>query len=213
MSRWSPVRLAQGIEVISLRRFTTIVASLSVVLFAACGGSTDDGGGGGGGGGDSDRTAYPAGPYGTSEQSVLANLDFVSPDDMPFEFRELQQDPNNKLLLLATSAGWCVACIEEHPALISRHDSFGAKGLAIMIASFEDKDFNPSDAAYAAQWKRQYSLPFTVVADPTFKLSAYYDRDLTPMNMFVDMNTMQIIRITTGFDETVVDAIINSRLN
>ena len=51
-----------------------------------------------------------------------------------------------------------------------------------------------------------------MVADIDFVLDDYYDSELTPMNMFVDVNTMEIIKITTGWDQSLVDAIVEAKL-
>ena len=81
-----------------------------------------------------------------------------------------------------------------------------------MVALFQDADFRPADAQYAANWRDQYGLSFFVVADPQFVLGAYYDERLTPMLMLVDLNTMEIIRVTTGWDASTTEAIIQARL-
>lgn len=177
---------------------------------AACGGTDATGNGDGLPAGM--RTGYPGGPFGTSEGAVLANHEFVNPDGSKFSFADVHAEKKNKLLLLSTSAGWCTACIEEQPALKERHTRWSAKGLYILISLFEDAQFRAAGAELADKWQRQYDLPFKVVADPPFLLKEYYDETLTPMNMIVDVETMKILRITTGWDASAVDAILESKL-
>ena len=159
----------------------------------------------------SDRSEYPS-CYGTEENQIIADLSFILPDGESFSFSDIHTDPQNQLLLLTTSAGWCTACIEEQPALQDLHDQYSADGLVVMVALFQYADFRPADAQYAANWRDQYGLSFFVVADPQFVLGAYYDERLTPMLMLVDLNTMEIIRVTTGWDASTTEAIIQARL-
>lgn len=181
---------------------------LGALALAACGGSETTGGAGG-----ADRSTYPAGPYGTTEGSILANLEFIDTEGMPWSLGQVHADPSRKLMLITTSAGWCTACIEEQPALKERHTTYSGRGLSIVLATFENENFQPADVAYVKRsWKERFDLPFTVVVDPSFKLGAYYDESLTPMNMVVEVETMKILRIMTGFDAAVIDAILDARL-
>jgi len=169
-------------------------------------------GGGGGPEGPSDRTAYPAAPYGTAQGDVIAPLSFVDPDGAALGLDDVFADPTRRLLLLSTAAGWCTACIEEQGALQELQDTHGEAGLAVLVAVFEDRDYQPATAALAGAWKDEHSLSFDVVADPDFVLAGYYDSALTPMNMVVDVDTMQILRISTGWDPSAITALIEARL-
>lgn len=160
------------------------------------------------------RGAYPAGPYGETEDAILANLSFTRADGTPHSLEaDVWKKEDARLLLLVTAAGWCTSCIEEQPALESLHAEWSAKGLVIVEALFETQDYEKADVALASSWKRQYGLSFDVVADPEFTLKDYYDRTLTPMNMLVDVATMKIIRIAVGWDPNATTAIIRARLD
>jgi len=158
------------------------------------------------------RGAYPAGPYGIDKGAIIENLALVNSDGQSISLESIYKDGANKILLITTSAGWCTACIEEQPLLIERHNTYGARGLYIMIASFEDDQSRPATPAYASQWKRRYSLPFTVVADQQFVFGRFYDKATTPMVMLVDVAEMKILAKTIGFDKSVIDAILGARL-
>ena len=159
-----------------------------------------------------DRTVYPLGPYGTEESQILENLSFKNADGTEFTLNDIYADDKNKLLLVSTSSGWCVSCIEEQVKLQARFDIWSDKGLYILLSTFEDAQFQAATPAYAGQWKERYNLSYTVVADPPFVFQAYYDKAATPMVMLVDVDTMSILRIMTGFDASVVDAIIDVKL-
>jgi thiol-disulfide isomerase/thioredoxin len=180
--------------------------ALGVSLLAACGGTGD---------GNTDgemRGAYPAGPYGMGEDTVIESLPFLMPDGQTRTLEDVWKDNTKKLMLITTSAGWCTACIDEQPALKEYHQNYGPKGLFILEAVFEDGAYMPATVEYTASWKRQYDLPFEVVADVDFKLGRYYNRELSPMNMIVDVTTMKILRITSGFDPNATEAILDARL-
>ena len=158
------------------------------------------------------REGYPSGATGIEEGMTIANLEFTNGDGTPFTLGDIHADGRNQLLLISTSAGWCTACIEEQPSLVALHDEYANSGLFVLVTVFETSEFEPSDADLAARWRTQYDLPFDVVADIDFLLDDYYDSALTPMNMFVDVNTMEIIKITTGWDQSLVDAIVQAKL-
>lgn len=190
----------------------SFIPSLALFVFAAgvvaCGGS----GSSGNPDGNTMRGEYPVGPYGLTEGSVIEPISFLLPDSMPRTLEDVWDDPSKKILLMTTSAGWCTACIEEQPKLKEFQEKYGAAGLYIIVALFEDSASNAATAELAASWQRQYSLPFDVVADPQFLLGRYYDRTLTPMNMLVDVGQMKILRISTGFDANATEAIISARV-
>ena len=161
----------------------------------------------------SDRSEYPG--YGTEENSVIKPLQFVDVDGNPFGLDQIFGEETNRLLLLTTSAGWCTACIEEQPTLQALHEEFGERGLHIMVTLFQTRNYEPADYRLAARWKRQYELDFTVVADLEFVTQRYYpdgDASVTPIVLLVDVDTMQIISVQTGFSESAVRGIISSRL-
>ncbi len=185
----------------------TLVRLSAISLLAACGTGGDSGPHGTG-----PRAGYPEGPFGVTKSSTLEDLELLRPDGGPLFMNEIYADGHNQLMLITTTAGWCVACREEQGALEDLNDRYRARGLYVLVVVFEDDSFGAADAAFAASWKQQYSLTVEVVADPTFLFGAYYDVSQTPMNMIVDVNTMQILKIMTGWDPGAVEAIIEARL-
>jgi peroxiredoxin len=158
------------------------------------------------------REGYPPGPYGLTEGSIISPLEFIDSDGSPFSLENIYDDGANQLLLIATTAGWCSSCIEEQADLQGLHESYGSEGLYVMVAIFEDATFEPADSELAAQWKSRHKLGFTVVADSEFAFGDYYDSSLTPMTMLVDVSSMEIIKLSTGWDPGMVQAVIEARL-
>ena len=184
------------------------ICGLVIAVTMACV-SEDDGAGLGDAG---LREDYPTLGIGTAEGSALANHTFVGQGGQPFAMEQVFKNSSNRLLLVATAAGWCTACIEEQPKLQALHDEYGPRGLFVLVALFEDAEYGPVDATYAADWKTRYELSFEVVADPEFLLQSYYDRRMTPMIMLVNVDGMKILKIMTGFDDSGIDSILQATL-
>lgn len=169
---------------------------------------------GGGGLTEGERTVYPEGPYGEEVGSVIAPLSFVDTNGDPFGLEQIYLDTEGKLLLVTTSAEWCTACIKEQPKLEELYEDYGPQGLQVLVVLFEDGSFEPATVNVAERWKNRYELTFPVVADPVVPstFSDYYNVDLTPMIMLVDINSMTIKYVTQGFDEDQVIALISTYL-
>jgi len=184
---------------------SAVVTLLAAVGLVGCGG-------GGAGAAVSDRSSYPAGPYGVAQGEVITDLSFSTATDEAFGLADIFADTSKTLLLLSTAAGWCTACIEEQGAIEELSTIHGPDGLQVMVALFEDRDYQPATPALAAEWQQEHGLTFPVVVDADFILADYYDEALTPMNMIVDVNTMTILRVSTGWDPSAITAIIEARL-
>lgn len=192
-----------------MRRATYPGVLLIAAALLACGTGDPTGGAGE----LTDRTSYPGGPYGLAEGSVIADVEFQATDGSAFSLGDVFADPKNRVLLLTTTAGWCSACIEEQPRLEALHGELSGKGLVIMAALFEDEDYRPATLDQARNWVERYGISYPLVLDADFKLAQYYDRTATPMNMVVDLDTMTILKITTGFEEAVLRAVIEANLD
>ncbi len=185
-----------------MKNYLLPVAIIAASLLAACGG-------------DDDllcpvpeaRAAYPEVPYGLADGDVIDNLSFVNMDGS-FTFQDIRADETTRLLLISTAAGWCATCIEEQPKLEELFQTYGEQGLTVLVSVFEDQNSTPATAEYAQSWTDSYELTFPVVADPDFVLADYYDTSMTPMNMIIDLNTMEIIFNREGFDRSAVEAVI-----
>ena len=167
-----------------------------------------------------DRSLYPGLEkldeiYGTESGDTIADLAFIRGDGMQFNLSEIHADPTRKVILFTTSAGWCAACIEEQPKLQALHREYHERGLTILVVLFEYQDYRPADARLAMQWQRRYMLDYTVVADPPFVSRPYYpngDASATPLVLLIDVSSMEILDVSTGFNEDIVRSIIEKTL-
>ncbi len=152
---------------------------------------------------------FPTANTGTSAGSVLANHSFLTVGGASYTLKDEVFVPGAKVMVLATAAEWCTACREEAPKLQDLHDDYRDRGLQVLVTLFETADFDPAGAAQAAAWVDLYGVTYPVVADPEFQMEAYYDPQLTPMVMVVDVDDMSIKSITTGYNESDVRALLD----
>jgi thiol-disulfide isomerase/thioredoxin len=161
----------------------------------------------------SNRDTYPSEGRGVEEGDTIDSLTFTNIDGTEFSLdTDVYQDSNTELLLLVTAAGWCTACREEQPALESLYQTYRSQGLKVVVAVFEDNNYNAATPDFASSWRDSYSLTFPVVADTEFKLGAYYDPSLTPMAMIVEVDTMTIVNIQIGAQPATLETLIQSQL-
>jgi hypothetical protein len=84
----------------------------------------------------------------------------------------------------------------------------------VVVSLFQDSLFEPATPEIAAEWRARYALSFDVLADPAVPstFSPYYDVNLTPMVMLVEVDTMRIVYLNQGFDQEVVQTRIAAAL-
>jgi hypothetical protein len=99
----------------------------------------------------------------------------------------------------------------EKPALRDRiYPAYHDSGFEVLAVVYEDDAAQPANLAFAGE--DQAGLPWPYVADPAKDILLYFDRSATPLNMFIDTETMQIVDIEVGWSETAVDNIIQDNL-
>ena len=162
-------------------------------------------------------TEYPPGPYGFSQGSVIANLEFkgwhdpvaAGYDPANFETVRLSDfyDPSGettKLILNNASAVWCSVCRAEYQHMrdVGIYATYKPKGVQLIGALFEDNNAGPATPQDLTEWGSlpAFSVEFPMVLDPGFKLGRYFTSDSTPLNLLIDARTMTIIDATMGYD-------------
>lgn len=158
------------------------------------------------------RVDYPAAPYGEGSDDTIANLAFTDGTGAAVDLQSLRADCTWNVAVVTTSAGWCTSCREEQPKLQALFDRYKASGLLVVVTLFEDDNYEPATPHLVAGWKERYELTLPVLADADFLLGNYYDRAQTPMTMVLDLETMEIRRIMTGFTEADVQSLVETLL-
>ena len=145
-------------------------------------------------------TDYPPAPYGKTPGSVIANLKFKDPHGGNVELADLYKHPDKKIVLLVASAGWCSACKLETVDLKAWYPDYADKGFEIWYTHFEDTAGKPVTMAYYQSWETRYGPNYPSYLDTEFVLGEYFNVSATPMNMLVDLETMEIVYLQTGYD-------------
>ncbi len=145
-------------------------------------------------------TDYPSGPYGTSTGDTIENLTFARVGGGTYSLHHCFCDDASKLLLVYATAGWCTACQIESDALPAIYSEFNAQGLEILAAVFENTSGDPATIGDATGYADHYAFTFPTVADSDLLVTDYFDKTTAPMNMFVNLRTMEILGIETGYD-------------
>jgi hypothetical protein len=150
---------------------------------------------------------YPAPPFGKTVGSTIEDHSFLIPgEDTVIRLSDYYQHETKRVLLINASAGWCGACKQEAGEL---NNIFAAKkgdGLDILYTLFEDWNGGPVNEDFYDGWMDQYGGDYTTVLDPEFGMGIYFNVESTPMNMLVDLETMTIIWLETGFNPAALEA-------
>lgn len=180
------------------------------LLLLACGEGPDEVGP------PSDRTNYPAGPYGTREGAIVDNLRFKTIEGEEFNLDDhVFKDPHNRVLLLSSVAGWCAPCIEEQGQLKAWHNEFAKRGLIIVEGLFEDKNYQPAKLSDVEAWQKRHNLPFPITLDEDFRLKPFFQSDSPspPLSVLVRVDDMKILKVVTGTgNERLIEGVIQANL-
>jgi hypothetical protein len=175
---------------------------------------------------------YPAGPYGVSLHSTIADLTFVavhnpaSLSDIPGGANEIHLDSYRtaKALLITAGAGWCYYCNQEEPAVEAFYQSCndstkntcqkntdsGKTNLAVLEVLINNETPGvPADLDFLAKWAKQYNVSFDLGVDPTQVLNPYYSLDALPSHMLIQTSDMQIMWQDNGEDNSQLMSAVN----
>ena len=144
---------------------------------------------------------YTAGPYGTIEGDVIDNLSWdLVVGGGAVSLRQFHCDPSTKLLLMYGTAGWCSFCAQESEALPALYTEFHPQGFEVIVLVYEDSEGHPADLSFAGAYESRYGFPFSTIADHENLIGDYHDPSEAPINVFVNLNTMEILSIFPGYD-------------
>ncbi len=144
---------------------------------------------------------YPAAPYGVIPGTVIKNHSFYDPQANATVKLSSLYKSGKKVLVISSAAEWCGACKQEAWALKSFYTEYAPQGLEIWYLLFEDKNSKPVDVASWQRWMNQINPNYPTLMDSDFQTGLYFQAAATPMNMVVDLSTMKITFLVTGYDE------------
>ena len=160
-----------------------------------------------------DPPDYPAPPYGKTPGTIIEDHHFLIPTDNTIvKLSDYYQHETKKVLLVNASAGWCGACKTEAVELNGTLAEFGPRGFDILYTLFQDGDGGPPTQEFYEGWIAQYGGDFTTVLDTNFEMGVYFNVEATPMNMLVDLETMEIVWLETGFNPFALEGKLDELL-
>jgi hypothetical protein len=164
--------------------------------------------------------AYPAGPFGSTRGSIMADHTFLGwrdPVRSAYDENRLEEvrlsdfyDPDSarvELIVINASAVWCPACRTEMATIDARGlaDAYRRRGVVLLGTLFEDARGRPATPRDLALWGNELSfrVTFPLVLDPALSLGPYFAQSVTPLNLVVDANTMEILEVFMGYSESL----------
>lgn len=148
------------------------------------------------------KADYPSGPFGVIPGTKIKNHSFYDPQaNAVVKMEKLYKHTDKKVLVISSAAEWCGACKQEAYSLKSFYNEYSPQGLEIWYLLFEDKNAKPVDVASWQRWMNQINPNYPTYMDSDFQTGLYFQAAATPMNMVVDLSTMTIVYLVTGFDE------------
>jgi len=172
----------------------------------------------------STQVAYPNGPYGIAEGSIIPNYEFVgfanaavNTDGMQLvqladfynptgdgvypkgsPYGENLKKP--KALLVILSAVWCAPCNQEADTVLPPlHEKYRPQGGEFFLALADGPNQGvPAEPKNLYLWTQKYDVDFPSVIDPGGKIPAITEADAFPANVMIRTKDMKIIRAITG---------------
>lgn len=170
------------------------------------------------------EAAYPPGPYGISQGSIIANYEFMGfPDPMAnnTELVRIQLadfynptgtdvypegspygagKPKPKALLIDVASVWCGPCNEEAKSVLPvKHAELQPLGGEFLL-QLADGPYSGTAATSKnlTNWTTKYDSGYPSAIDPTYKLAALFDSNAFPANMIINTRTMKIETVISG---------------
>jgi thiol-disulfide isomerase/thioredoxin len=167
---------------------------------------------------------YPAGPFGISKGSVIANYQFLGfvdstafndatqPIQMADFYNPTGKDvypegspygagkPKPKALLIDVASSWCGPCQHEADEVLpDKYADYHPQGGEFLLQLADGP--TPGKAATSKNlltWTTKYEVNYPATIDPAYKLSALFDADAFPANMIIKTQTMEIMAVISG---------------
>jgi thiol-disulfide isomerase/thioredoxin len=158
---------------------------------------------------------YPEGPYGKSNFDTIADLAFFDPYTAQWRtFGELHNNPEVKMVIVSSSAGWCPACKTEAEHLVDYYKEYKVDGLEVYFTLYEDNDGLPmvvdNEVTVAAMgvmetWKANYGINYPFLIDVQESLRAYQIDGGVPLTMVITTDDMMIRYIDEGYSSAFIE--------
>ena len=161
-----------------------------------------------------DRSVFPSGPYGIETGQTLQNMTFAgyvneSPSEGlvtgdgfvdSFSLQDVRELVGYRFALINLAAEWCIGCRDEAKELPGDFARWADKGGFVMSIMTENQAFQQATRSVLDDWIAQFEMNYTMLHDPAFEIPNKVGPTAMPVNIMVDLDTMEIIRIRQGDD-------------
>lgn len=160
---------------------------------------------------------YPEGPYGVQNGDIIENLVFtgffaqtsttgLDPDLNPnIDFQQVRRDGRYRYMLINVAAEWCSGCRIEAELLPDKFVDWGKRGGYVFSVLTEDRVSRPATEPNLRRWVSTFPINYTMVYDPRANINGKFAPPGLPLNVIVDLDTMQIVNQKVGEDLTFLD--------
>ena len=160
---------------------------------------------------------YPDGPYGVENGDVLDNLAFsgfftetatsgLSSAYEPFDLQRIRAIGRYRFLLLNVAAEWCTGCRVEAQLLPGRFLEWAQRGGYVLSVIIEDTATRPASRTVLDRWRATYQMNYAMAHDPQAEINGRFAPPGLPLNVIVDLETMEIVDQRLGEDLRFLDA-------
>jgi thiol-disulfide isomerase/thioredoxin len=171
--------------------------------------------------------AYPAGPFGDEEGSIIRNYQFrgyARPQDGYFDAAQVVQmadfynptgtemfaadsvygeKPKPKALMIIISAAWCEPCKLEAQSLPGEYADYAPMGAEFFTVMAQNVSGGEPKLSVLSAWQSKYNQSWPGVVDGQDKLFALAAGPAFPANILIDTRTMTIVDRVAGADPAI----------
>ena len=163
------------------------------------------------------RGDYPTGPYGAVTGSILENLNFAGFfSEGPqtglsnkfaegIDFQQVRELDAYRFMLINVAAEWCTGCRVEAQLLPGKFAAWAENGGYVFSIIIEDTFTRPAARSNLERWLSTYPLNYTMVHDPQGLINDRFAPTGLPLNVIVDLDTMEILNQRVGEDLRFLD--------
>lgn len=164
-----------------------------------------------------DVVGYPPAPdegYSGDEGGILPNMRFQGyltegPSEVPVHdlsyretvtFSDIRAIEGHTHMLITVAAEWCKPCREEAEILPELYDEWGPRGGYVLGVLNQDRLYNTADRRSVEDWSRRYQSNYSLTHDPEGFVAQEFAPSTVPLNVVVDLRTMEVLRSRVGED-------------
>ncbi len=162
---------------------------------------------------------YPEGPYGPFVGDTISNFFFNGyvndhASDGPvetsgyvegFEFQDIRRLGSYDFMLINIAAEWCQGCRVEAQQIPGLYEPWANNRGYVMSVITQDARSGPALKRHLDAWISTYPINYTMVHDPQGFIDNEIGPAVLPLNIIIDLRTMEILYLVYGEDFAVFE--------